>query len=364
MSRLVTNEMYDAHPERYRGGHNSCMACLEQDTTTGFQLRRPPMGSEISEAEWELLRSHAAKLRFRLKESINFGGFALCRDCSEELDIPVWEIRPEIPQWECGGNYAKAVDGTLRTQTEINVRHLLDGDELTPGTDILLEAMLRAHIATLDLDQYHALPDDDEYLDYTPDQHLLFDPLYVSVGAEDCAGVLLATMIARDDGRRGVSAVRFQEEEGMLRLVSAFSLEEARRDPAIKVAHFLESFNVDIEEAHPSRQVRRNAERKGLPIAMRVYVHSNNKRYAKRNGQPSEARYEYRFEVRGHYRHSGPDTPVFKATQRDRPEKIIEHPTRGPIVRKWIPPYIKGDPDKPLVPKVRVITKNQNGGDQ
>ena len=61
--------------------------------------------------------------------------------------------------------------------------------------------------------------------------------------------------------------------------------------------------------------------------------------------------------MRGHYKHFGPDTRLFKATRRDRPHKVLEHPTRGQIVRIWCPDFVKGPDDKPLVPKVRVYPK-------
>ena len=116
---------------------------------------------------------------------------------------------------------------------------------------------------------------------------------------------------------------------------------------------FLESTNVEVaERTELTRQVRRQAERTGSRIASTVSVRLPKTR-TDRASNGAHREFSHRFEVRGHYKHFGPDTMLFKATARDRPQKICYHATRGPVVRVWTPDYVKGPADRPLVPKVR-----------
>lgn len=119
----------------------------------------------------------------------------------------------------------------------------------------------------------------------------------------------------------------------------------------IAVLQWLESANVEIVDRPVSRQVRRNAERKGAEIAKVVRVRLPR---SWRNGQPPQRsgaiNFNHRFEVRGHYKFF-PDTT--RLGQAD-PTKLSWVPEReGYFRRIWCPPFVKGPADKPLVPKTR-----------
>lgn len=103
----------------------------------------------------------------------------------------------------------------------------------------------------------------------------------------------------------------------------------------------------------PSSPISRNTY--GARIASTVSVRPPK---ARSDRAPTGAHREFthRFEVHGHYKHYGPDTMLFKATQRDRPHKIVHHGPRGPVVRVRTPDFVKGPAHRPLVPKVRTYT--------
>lgn len=66
----------------------------------------------------------------------------------------------------------------------------------------------------------------------------------------------------------------------------------------------LESHNVEVRQTEVSRQVRRNAERKGHPIAKTVYIRHRQAApgvTSRNGGEP--ARYSHSFEVIGHFKH-------------------------------------------------------------
>jgi hypothetical protein len=289
------------------------------------------------------------------------------------------------PHWEFGGTFDAAWHG---------IEILLGGapDLNNPTQNLLGECarmMQEAHVVNLDLAQFHALPTAlDDLTDYAPDPHTAFPIIYVSIGDELIAGLLIAAEIDTGGGEPDdpdfdfvvVPFWNYADEQPTCAVPVAVIDMTARRYrnlvrdylnydeddeydntvtrtmlQVLKVVRFLESANVDLEQTPVSRQVRRSSERKGTQISLTVTVRSP-RRHQTPSSLVGEGRdYSHRFEVRGHYKHFGPDTRLFRATQRDRPNKILKHPTRGQIVRIWCPDFVKGPDDKPLVPKVRIV---------
>lgn len=118
---------------------------------------------------------------------------------------------------------------------------------------------------------------------------------------------------------------------------------------AMRVIYMLESANVDLVETPgpPRGHVAH-----GVPhyeVAIR-----QSRRSARREPIGDAPEWSHRWETRGHYKHHGEGTPVFRSAERDQPEKVLDLP-RGRCVRVWCPPFVKGPEDKPLVPKRRVV---------
>lgn len=299
-----------------------------------------------------------------------------------------------IPKWEMGGTFNEAVKGTKSMMED--PRH---GSVLKDICWKILDCLRFAHVATLDIDQFNALPRElDDLGGFTADPHLPFNPIYISVEDPMFGGLLLASDITGDmgavgfwdmessDGRFSIyGSTRITLPVSMINLTKWYYVDIAEMmiqsdnvneylshdmpdlidDPdaiftatrmtldTTKVIRFLQSSNVDLGDTPISRQVRRNARRKGYQISSRVYVRSP-RRPTQTIGPGEHIDFSHRFEVRGHYKHFGVDTRLFKATKRDQPHKIINHPTRGEVVRVWCPNFVKGPEDKPLVPKTRV----------
>jgi hypothetical protein len=303
---------------------------------------------------------------------------------------------PPKPHWEYGGTFdlawrglevvgsTKAIDPTLSAIHRNMAVHLS-----------------RAHVVTLDVEQFNALPRQvTDLTEYDPDPNLPFPWLYVSIDAEELTGILIMSSAAVGHALRPVrgepvvefgvipfwdvtpegtpfserfamptvvyDVTRRMQVDLVQQLVEAGALrrwDDAGYTPhdravtttsladSLMVMRFLESANVGFAPRQVSRQVRRNAERRDRPIAEVVHVRSPRHQSIARGG---EVHYSHRFEVRGHYKHYGPYTQLFRAVKRDRPHKIIVHPERGPLVRIWCPDFVKGPEDQPLVPKTRV----------
>lgn len=293
----------------------------------------------------------------------------------------------DTPKWEFGGTYDRALKGVQRimySTTEDQQLHRIAYD--------IYRLLGWAHVATMDIEQYKALPIDLDDLDEHVDPHLPFNLLYVSVGDSMFAGTLLMTPREESKESDKFGAVTFWNMDayqdmpdagvampigltdfrtrtyldiGAMIMTDIPGPEEVweHKDSEVvglhqtlnnlKVIRFLQSANVDLETTPVTRQVRRQAERKGYNISSRVYVRSpRHPRNPIVSGD--HINFSHRFEVRGHYKHYSTDTRLFKATKRDQPHKIMNHPTRGEVVRIWCPNFVKGPEDKPLVPKTRV----------
>lgn len=118
---------------------------------------------------------------------------------------------------------------------------------------------------------------------------------------------------------------------------------------AMRSLLLLECANIDLVDVAPAPPAHRAQGRPGYEIVIR----QNPRRYISDNEVTVD--WSHRWEVRGHFKHHGPDTPVFRATERRNPSKIIDHPVRGRCVRFWCPPFVKGPENKPLIPKVRRV---------
>jgi hypothetical protein len=122
---------------------------------------------------------------------------------------------------------------------------------------------------------------------------------------------------------------------------------------ALRAMYLLESSNVELVER--TEALPRAHRAHGIPH-YDVSIRQNNRRT---KGDPSGQHidYSHRFEVRGHFKHFGPDTRLFQASG---PAKVLDLPDRGACVRLWCPPFVKGPADKPLIPKRRKLAARAN----
>lgn len=127
------------------------------------------------------------------------------------------------------------------------------------------------------------------------------------------------------------------------------------------ILYFLQSVNVEIAPPAVSRQVRRSAERKGMEIAPEVTVRRSRKRTAPES-RGGHTDYSHQFEVSGGYVHhfetkaDGTENIQFQRMKRAHPDRMITVKGR-PCFRFWRGDYVKGPADKPLVRKVRRLTR-------
>lgn len=129
---------------------------------------------------------------------------------------------------------------------------------------------------------------------------------------------------------------------------------------ALKALFLMDMSNVEVIDGRAagqvSRQVARQADRKGQTIALAVHVSTSSKRYMQRGGgmepgAPGSLEYSHRFRVRGHVKHYPVGTRMADAD----PRKVKPCPRCGNCRRIWTPPFIKGPDDKPLILKSLVL---------
>lgn len=116
--------------------------------------------------------------------------------------------------------------------------------------------------------------------------------------------------------------------------------------------YLLEAANVELVDQPITRQVRRQAERKGHRIGLAVEIRTKRSKSVPRDGTVD---YSHRFDVRGHWRHYT-DGAIFDAGT-PKPCARCGRPCR----RVWVPPYVKGPMNKPYVPKLRHWGESRHG---
>jgi len=265
------------------------------------------------------------------------------------------------------------------------------GLAIADAIEELLSAMTRARVVTMEAEQLDALPLlTDICVDLSESRwevlrsvRLPFPSVYISVlptsGVADeevnAQGVVTGIAAFSEAGNDSLTvgifggaqprpAVMLDSERGCVEIVTTQPDSGARDgrwgwvvyggERALAALYFLESANVLLAQPQVSRQTRRASERTETPIAQRVYVRAPTRR--SRGDEDGRRReYSHRFEVRGHYRHFGAGTRLYRAVARDQPDKLLDVPSRGSCVRVWCPPFIKGPADKPLVVKSRTL---------
>jgi hypothetical protein len=162
------------------------------------------------------------------------------------------------------------------------------------------------------------------------------------------------------------------------------------------VMMFLDSHNVEIVEQAVSRPVRRQAKRKGIPISKTVYIRHRHSKNGQHDWDPNAERTvgtDHQYEVIGHTRHftkgshvwckackgakeiEGPLLPdgnhemktcekcngsgldpenVTPCARRDEKTGLLTCPDG--CRKEWVPTFVKGNPDAPLVLKTRKQT--------
>lgn len=120
----------------------------------------------------------------------------------------------------------------------------------------------------------------------------------------------------------------------------------------LRALWLLEMSNVEIVDAPVTRQMRRSAQRQQGQIAMTVHIASNRKQYLPRDadtetGEERHVEYSHRFRVRGHPAHF----PLGTRMADSRPDMVRPCARCGKCRRIYVPPYIKGPEEKPLILK-------------
>lgn len=127
-------------------------------------------------------------------------------------------------------------------------------------------------------------------------------------------------------------------------------------DRCLPLLQLLESVNVDLEDAPLRAKQEKTAQRKARLRPLVIAVQRKVRRQPLVPAGEPTRKLTVQFEVRGHFKHFGPGTQVYRAAERCQPEKIRDRPGRGPCVRYWCPPYVKGPVDAPLILKARRIS--------
>lgn len=121
----------------------------------------------------------------------------------------------------------------------------------------------------------------------------------------------------------------------------------------LRTVFMLQAGNVELVDAQVSRQVRRQGQREGNPISKQVVVRLNRKTYARPPGmEEGTVDWSHAWWVSGHPRYYPIGT---RKADAQPPEKLINHPEKGLCFMEWVPPYIKGNRDKGVVEKTRVV---------
>lgn len=112
----------------------------------------------------------------------------------------------------------------------------------------------------------------------------------------------------------------------------------------------LRSTNVLLGGEPLPRQQRRDAERRRREIPLTIQLRRGHRKSVPRGGT---AKYSHAFEVRAHIQFHTRG-PIFDHWSRNHPDRVFDHPDRGPCVQVWHPGAVKGSGI--FVPKVRDAT--------
>lgn len=256
------------------------------------------------------------------------------------------------------------------------IASIIYSDELTASSYGGFGIRLTADGAPVPLDQLHL---------HQPDPlALVFVSASAVGGPKNCAALLAIPE------PMAYSAYSPEEREKKVHGWASIAFLHFRR--AMSVLMFLDHHNVELVEAKVSRQVRRQAERKNIPISKTVYIRhrmSNGNRPDYDPNAPREIGTTHRFEVIGHTRHFKQGSHVWckacKGTgeiegpllpnghqdldeceecgglglDRDKLTTCVRRDQHGNLTcpngcrKEWVPPFVKGDPDAPLIPKAR-----------
>jgi len=115
----------------------------------------------------------------------------------------------------------------------------------------------------------------------------------------------------------------------------------------------LSSVNVDTQKDRLAlpRDARR-AVKRGAVEPMFVYIRQR-RRKSDGGGSETGRKLQVRHEVRGHFKHYGPDTRIYQAAD---PKQRRFDPERGWHVRYWTRPHVRGPEDAPLRIKPRRLS--------
>lgn len=161
-----------------------------------------------------------------------------------------------------------------------------------------------------------------------------------------------AEVIGELGGASSDLATHLASAEGKAALVAgwgAMLLAAAAR--ALAALSILEAQEVEIVEAPIETRDRRRAEKRGWNIAKMVVVRPSKKYLHAKPPSGEEARYSHRFWVRAHVKHFSLGTRTADA----RPDLCKPCHRCGTCRRVNTPAFIKGPPDRPLVPKSLVV---------
>lgn len=118
---------------------------------------------------------------------------------------------------------------------------------------------------------------------------------------------------------------------------------------ALRSLYLLEAANVGLD---PRPMAFKGHKAAGRP-SYEVVVRTKSSKSIPRGGT---VEWSHRWWTRGHWKHHGLTSPIFRNVERTNPSKVLDHPERGRCVRIWCPPHIKGPASEPLVEKALVRT--------
>lgn len=159
-----------------------------------------------------------------------------------------------------------------------------------------------------------------------------------------------------------IVGVGFANEDPQLQMISQYNdaaLVATSFRAALRFLMLLDTLNVEIADVPLTRQERRRAERKSIPVALTIAISRGKRADHDDSSHGGSREFDHQFEVRGNFAHYGPETRLF---QHSDPSEIRPCPRCGTCRRVWRRPHIKGPTDKPLVLKARQVGNPRGPG--